>query len=321
MKKVCVFFILIFLMPSTIFVNAADRLQLTAQRANNAPKLDGVITEEEWGEPIAAFSKDSEYIQSTSAKVDEERLPTGAELYTMWDAEYLFIGAIVTSATHQNTKKNAHIWEQDSLSLKIGLAENQAAEYRFIFALGGRNIPLGYLLCLPNEALDGTGGNIEVLLHYSDYFVARTDTETIYEIRLRWEDYTVDEREIEKGFQFYLEMELNTKGTKAGFPRTMIYGTYDDSNHWQYPMVQLEEQSIAPSQTPMPTATLAPTPSPTMKDKLVSPQVTPMNSLPLEPLDKPSEVDFWLYLLILAPLAIIAVAVIFIIKKRNHISK
>ena len=68
---------------------------------------------------LIAFSKNSDSVCSNNVQVDVERLPTEAKLYALW--------------------------EYDSLSLKPELAVNQNAEYRFIFALGGGNILLGYL--------------------------------------------------------------------------------------------------------------------------------------------------------------------------------
>ena len=235
----------------------------------------------------------------------------------MWDDDYLYIGVVVVSSDHRNNKRNAHIWEDDSLSLKLGLATNQNAEYRFIFSLGGGNIPLGYLLCLPNETLEGTSIPLEILLHYSDYCVARTDNETTYEIRIKWEDYTVDERRIEKGFQFYLEVGLNTKGKKAATPRTMVYGTYDDSKQWQYPQITLDEQDAILSPTPE----LIPTATTTDSLGLIrSPSVTAVASASLKTPKENSDTYLWWCLLFLILLELFAVIILIKIKKCNRTS-
>ena len=322
MKKVSIiFFILIFLLQPITLVSAADRLQLTAQKAGNVPQLDGVITEGEWGKPVAEFTKDSKQVRFTYGDVDEERLPKGAELYAMWDDEYLYIGAIVTSTSHQNNKKNASVWRGDSLFIGLGLAEDQAAEYRFIFALGGGGIPLGNLLNFPNETLDGTGMNVEILLHKSDYFVARAEDKTTYEVRFRWSDYTLDGRKIEEGFQFYLNVELHTQA-KKGDPVLMCYGTYYYSIHWQYPMVKLKDQNSISS----PTSKLTPTPTSMISDaEIVAEQsaftpVPSMSPLRSKPMGKHSEANFWWYLLLLVPLAALIVTVIYIIKKHKQSS-
>lgn len=300
MKRIyIVLFILIFLAQYTVFVSADDRLQITAQKTNKTPEIDGVITEEEWGDPIMVLSKDRDKVKFTSVIGEEGRFPTDAELYVMWDDEYLYIGAIVTIATHQNNKGNPVIWREDSLSLKMGMADNQKAEYRFIFALGSGNVPLGYLLSLPNEALDGTGTGLEILLHYSDYNVARTENETTYEIKIRWDDYTLDERKIEKGFQFYLNMELHMKIDNARNPGRIMFGTYDDSTHWQYPLVKLEEQDTISSPTPRSTITLAPAGNNTEKIDIASS-------------------GSWWYWLIPAPLAATVATIFFIRKKRKR---
>ena len=277
MKKIyIVLFLLIFLIQPSGFVSAEERLQINAPKINIQPKLDGVITKEEWGEPIAVFSKDSDKVRFASGMADAERLPTDVQLYVMWDDVYLCIGAVVTSTSHQNNKRDAYIWEEDSLFLGISMAENQAAVYRFIFALGGGNIPLGYLLNLPNETLDGIDTAVQYLLSYHEYYVGRANGRTTYEVKLRWNDYTVDERKIKTGFQFYLNLELHTKGYTAGKPRKMMYGTYDDEFiNWQYPQIILGEQKIA--QIPTPTPSTATTPAPTLKST-ATPVLTPTSA-------------------------------------------
>lgn len=350
MKKINAFLLILLLLLLTIsHVSADDRLQLIAYKTDKSPKLDGIITEEEWGNPIIAFHKYDTNVRITFGVVDNKRWPDYTELYTMWDDEYLYIGAVVTNETHQNNKTNAFIWQEDSLFIRLGLAKNQAAEYRFIYALGGENIPLGYLLNMPNKALNGTGKTVEILFHYDEFCVVRKDDKTTYEVRLRWNDYTIDERKIEKGFQFYLNMELNLKGKKDGETGVMMYGTYDDSFKWQYPQIKLGEQrtvlsptpkiiqtpvttpisSPVPSPTLMPSPSLAPTPKitlaptvyntpeptlyPTEKNSVTfSPSsITPP---PLAPAERNSKINFWWYLLILVPIALI-VAIIFYRRK------
>lgn len=336
MKKVySVFFVLLFLFLTTSSVSAKDRLQFTAYKIDQAPKLDGIITQKEWGNPIAAFTKYDANVRFLYNVVDSARWPDDAELYAIWDDEYLYIGAIVTNETHQNNKTNAYIWQEDSLFIRLGLAKKQKAEYRFIFALGGDNISLGYLLNMPNKSLNGTGKTVEILFHYDEYCVARADDKTTYEMRFRWDDYTVDERKIEEGFQFYLNMELNLKGKKKGKTGVMMYGTYDDSNRWQYPQIILAERKNAvlpsptpmptseplPSLTPVPTVSLTPavrhTPDPTSaptagKAELFSPapSVTP----PLLKSEEDSAINPWWYSLVLIPIALI-IAIIVLIKK------
>ncbi|MBE7056364.1 MAG: hypothetical protein E7388_02850 [Ruminococcaceae bacterium] len=315
MKRIFfILFILIFILQPSNLVFANNRLHMIAEKTNKVPVMDGIITIEEWGKPIASFSGESEFVVSTLDKVDEERLPTETELYAIWDDDYLYFGAIVTSLNHQNNKRNAHIWQEDSLSLKIGLAENQAAEYRFVFALGAKNIPLGYLLCLPNETLDGTGLGIEVLLHYSDYYVARTEKETIYELRLPWDDYMVDDRIIEKGFQFYLTVELHTKGKYPDYPRRMLLGTYDDSRNWQYPIIELNEEIIIPSSTPIPTNTLSPSPTSYMQGKTTA---SPEDFDALDIQDEKNTVRTWMYLIVVAPIGILLTAILLMKKQKN----
>ncbi len=119
MKRAVVFLvILLVLVQFAIAVNANEILPATvnALKFDAEPTFDGVITEEEWGEPTL---KDV-----VNGNPEQVFLTAGAPELTWtawlrWDSNYFYLALQTPDTKHSNRQEGANLWGGDCVQLKL----------------------------------------------------------------------------------------------------------------------------------------------------------------------------------------------------------
>lgn len=127
-----VFVIVAVLVCLTVNVSAdTQRLELKAARVDTAPTIDGVITQQEWGDPIFDGSPKDSSLFFIPESVKDELIPTNIKIYLTWDDDCLYIAAEVTETLHWNGNVGADCWMGDGVQIDICVNNtNQSSKWR-----------------------------------------------------------------------------------------------------------------------------------------------------------------------------------------------
>ncbi|MBE6688383.1 MAG: hypothetical protein E7588_03775 [Ruminococcaceae bacterium] len=102
-----------------VFVNAErDYEVVELLQFTTAPKIDGVITEAEWGKPTVRVQPD----QKTTDYVDQDGVEEAEEniwfdLWLRWDANYYYIGMYLPDTTHYLPASETNLWNGDVVQM------------------------------------------------------------------------------------------------------------------------------------------------------------------------------------------------------------
>ncbi len=254
----------------------AERVGLTAEFIGAAPTLDGSITEEEWGDPVAVFTpQDAHAVISLEsvAAADQDKamaaLPEKVSLYLRWDKTKLYAGVQVVDEKHHNpaTQKPYDTWIGDSLEFDVGInLDNQAIRWRNNFALTADGKQYGLVYGKPSaDGVEGVEERVD-----GSFAIKRDGKTTTYEIAFNWSAYAAPGATIGAGYKLYVNPQLHiadgeTRGTGQGYEDYlgfMRYGTKDGESTL-FPLVTLSGGEGG-GENPAPTTQPAQTkPSPT----------------------------------------------------------
>ncbi len=113
-------------------VSAAEYpLQRDIEYTKYPIKLDGTITEKEWGKPL--FSGDPSAAEGfyVPEKLKDSLVPKDIKVYVRWDKLNLYIGAEVEYKDFWNEHTKTDIWMGDSLEIDVCVSpDNQGSRWR-----------------------------------------------------------------------------------------------------------------------------------------------------------------------------------------------
>ncbi len=212
-------------------VDENSRPKLSADSIAKAPELDGAITEEEWGAPVADFAVGDPHVSTSVDGAEAAELPDSVKLYIRWDSRYLYVGAQVDDPVHYNAYTNENCWNGDAYEFDIGFDMNdQNIRYRTTAAL------LADGSCAAYQYEDLTG-DTSVRDFPGRYKVAREGTITTYELAYEWS--RLKSGAPKKGDQLYLNCQLHVAGDgDSEILGSVKYG-YQNGEVLEYPLVTL----------------------------------------------------------------------------------
>lgn len=177
-----------------------------------APVQDGEISDGEYGDAIHTLIYDpedkSQYwngLGESDAFKRADVMPEEAILYMGYDAQYLYVAAVVKDENHYSPGEGLEVWDGDYFEMDLGFrfdgtVDGMLDRSRIAFGVSGSGNPFGYAAApVPNYA------KFKVNHELSGYSVIRDDDEstTVYEAALSWKDLTGKDEAPEKGFFMY----------------------------------------------------------------------------------------------------------------------
>jgi len=188
------------------------QVTVTPHYLATAPVQDGEVSDGEYGDAIHTLVYDpadkSQYWnglgESDSFKLADV-LPEEAVLYMGYDAEYLYVAAVVKDENHFSPNEGLEVWDGDYFEMDLGFrfdgtVDGMLDRNRIAFGVSGSGNPFGYAAApVPNYA------KFKVNHELSGYSVIRDDDigTTVYEAAISWEDLTGKNEAPEKGFFMY----------------------------------------------------------------------------------------------------------------------
>lgn len=88
---------------------------------NELPTIDGVVTEEEWGEVTVSVTPDSPsyYISDTAAPIDPKDADNSMDVWFRWTEDYFYFAAIcVDTNGHSLPAGDASLWSGDVIQFR-----------------------------------------------------------------------------------------------------------------------------------------------------------------------------------------------------------
>lgn len=97
---------------------------IDATISSGTATIDGDVSEDEYGDPVWILDPDSSYasFEQFDVNVPEEGYYSTADVYMMYDAEYLYLAVIVDSPYHYNTRDSSNageMYNQECIQVNI----------------------------------------------------------------------------------------------------------------------------------------------------------------------------------------------------------
>ncbi len=159
------------------------------------PVVDGIVTEAEYGAPIAVYNYGDEGCYWSGEDYDEATLkqliPKDVSLYVTYDNEYFYLGVTCRDDSHYTPNPGTDVWDGDYLEFDILLFQDSfdmnANKIRYALGTTNDGDTTGYFAAIPeyceplysvNEEIDDPSYNQ----------VSVKDGLTTYEARISWKE-------------------------------------------------------------------------------------------------------------------------------------
>lgn len=132
--------LLVALMAMTMALPMSAKANETVEALyfDKAPTFDGVITEEEWGEPTVEVKAG----QATTYQHGADKVTLTMKLWLRWDEEYMYIGATSPDTDGQSLQDKNSTWNGDSLQFRFdSWGPNSSGDATAPFSTNDANMP------------------------------------------------------------------------------------------------------------------------------------------------------------------------------------
>ncbi len=217
MGFVCIALVLILAVGSASAVQSDEfteygQAKIQISEAKSTPFADGVIEEDEYGQPIKVLTYDpndkSQYWngleESDSFKL-EDVLPEKAVLYMSYDQSFLYVAAVVTDENHYSPNEGEAAWDGDYLEFDLsfnfdGTVDGMLDRHRIAYCLTDSGNQVAYSATIPTYVDGNPIVNGTKIIKRDE-----TNSTTTYEMALKWSDINADgwEYPAEKGYFMY----------------------------------------------------------------------------------------------------------------------
>lgn len=196
--------ILIFGLFSSIPSKAAE-VSNSVKGFSSPPKIDGKVSEDEWGKP--AFTVKEGEPNINIIKKDNVKLEDfTADIYLGYDSTHIYIAAVAEYENHVNeTIKSGDIWNGDCMQIQISAtAGTKRNELNFACnSVTGKS-----MADAPQSAgtfsMQGGEGK--------DYIITREGNKTVYEIAIGIEQISKDVKELKSGMKLPFSLAFHQNG-------------------------------------------------------------------------------------------------------------
>lgn len=228
-----------------------NRININVNKFSTVPTIDGIVSEGEWGSPVASITPSSEYylkyLEEANGQNTDSVIPSKIELYLGWTLSNLYVALEVTDSTHYNPFEGADCWMGDSFEFDIGVnLNNQNVRFRNNIALGNNNTVYAIIFNRPSEDLSSmvpTSNDVPVP---GNYRVTRSGNVTTYELELPWSTFSPTGT-VSAGYKFYFNTQVHVsdgvmKGTGDGYEDYLgmvRYGTEDSNGKTLFALLTL----------------------------------------------------------------------------------
>lgn len=184
--------------------NAAE-VSNTVKFFSSAPKIDGKVSEEEWGKPVFTVKEGEPNINII--KKDNVKLEDfTADIYLGYDSTHIYIAAVAEYENHVNeTIKAGDIWNGDCLQTQISAtAGTKRNEFNFACnSVTGKSMA-DAPQCAGTFSMQGGEGK--------DYIITRDGNKTVYEIAIGIEQISKDVKELTSGMELPFSLAFHQNG-------------------------------------------------------------------------------------------------------------
>lgn len=148
---------------------------------DNAPTIDGVLGDDEWVKRARVFIGNDTYrsLKKLSYNGNED---LSANVYLMWDDEYLYFASEVTDDVHLQTHKDSATWNQDGF--QIGFVTDRNTATKFTHVMLARSSNEDYNTCYLFDSEDSSLPKLPI--EGSDIKTNRIGNVTVYEAKIPW---------------------------------------------------------------------------------------------------------------------------------------
>lgn len=149
---------------------APDKLSKYGQKTfmiykveGNAPKQDGVINANEYGEVVSTMNPGDDWSHlSLISGVPNSVATKNSKLYMTYDSTYIYIGVVAEDSSYVASYEGTHIWKGDYLEVDIAQVpdtfKKQGDKLRFAMASSKSNISNAYFDNIATYAAEQIGG-------------------------------------------------------------------------------------------------------------------------------------------------------------------
>lgn len=200
MKKLLAVLLAVMMVSSMAMVVSADRPneEVEVLQFTTAPKIDGVITEAEWGKPtvkVNASQKTAEYRDANG--VGESADNIWFDLWLRWDATYYYVGMYLPDTAHALAASEGALWNGDVVQMGFDpMGVNVSEDVQNPWSEEYTNMSFGLV--------SGEGNTLSSWAFYSPicegepvegakYNIKRDNGYTTYEIAIPWTTLGVED--------------------------------------------------------------------------------------------------------------------------------
>ncbi len=174
--------------------------EVEALKFTTAPKLDGVITEAEWGKATVVVKESqatTQYVDSYG--VDEDEANLYFNLWLRWDETYYYIGVTAPDTTHGLAKSEGSLWNGDAIQMGFDPeGPNSTDDKEDPWSGDYTNMAFGLVSgegnTLSSWAWSGPCENGQV--EGAKYNIKRDNGITTYEIAIPWDSIGVEQAKV-----------------------------------------------------------------------------------------------------------------------------
>ena len=310
--------------------------------ASTKPKLDGKISDGEYGAPVYTMTQDStDNCQFWGGSITDvtalsQYLPTKLVLYFSYDKNAIYVAAAVTDEVHFVKTPGVDGWNGDAFEVDLsldfdGTTTGMMNRYRIGYNVSADGIPFGTVYTAPTGY--GTMTTGMSMNEGYDYAISRDEENkiTIYETAFYWSDLSGSNEVPNKVFanvQLHVAHPDQNNGDYMGYWRYAIKlpSGADEKVGWGLHIYNIDT-SVFAKETQAPATTEAPkTDAPATDAPATDAPATdapaanaPATNAPStqKPADNEKGNSTAIIIVVVAAVVVIAVVVFFVIKKRK----
>jgi len=176
-----------------IFLNDGSKFEVkssqdltVAKKTSQPPVIDGLVGKDEWNKQTYMHSEDPSQVKLSNWGGTDD---ISGKTNIMWDDEYLYMLVVAQDNVHCNTNTNDAIWAGDSVQFGVVVAPELE-----VTVFGQRNLKFSELgMALTDDGVQTWRWSSEDDTHKigaienSECMVQRSGGQTIYELKLPWE--------------------------------------------------------------------------------------------------------------------------------------
>ena len=198
MKRILATLLAVMMLCSMVLVANAEipNEEVNVLQFTTAPKIDGVITEAEWGKPtvhVVDEQATTEYVDSKGVEEDEANI--WFDLYLRWDANYYYVGMYLPDTVHALAASEGSLWNGDVVQMGFDpMGPNASEDYMSPWSDEYTNMSFGLVTgegnTLSSWAWSGPCESSQI--EGAKYNIKRDNGYTTYEIAIPWASIGVE---------------------------------------------------------------------------------------------------------------------------------